>query len=191
MDWKFAFLFSLWNYIPGRWSLKSPLKMVAVFCMKPIQTFNYKRNAWGIFKASFFPDAFKDVCIAVLMVEKDKWFVEDMTGNLLQLPPSTVDLSKIGSSKFKRFLFYCNFILFLCVCLDVHLKNEVYRVYFWCKEAHRRCKVCAYYPIVPPQLVQALNDDFWKFWRVSTSIFLPSCFMKGWCLCDCFFKYGG
>ena len=98
-------------------------------------------------------------------------------------------LSKIGSSKLKRFLVSRNCILFSCVCLDVYLENEVYRLYCWCKESHRRCKVCAHYQTVP--LVRALNDEFWKFWRVSSSIFLPSCFEKSWCLCDYFFKYGG
>ena len=145
----------------------------------------------GGYLRPLFPRCVQRLCIAMLIVEKEKWFVEDMIGNLPQLAPSTVNLSKIESSKFKRFLVYCNFILFLCVCLDVHLENEVYRLYFWCKESHRCCKVCAHYPIVPPQLVRALNDDFWKFWRVSTSIFLPSCFMKGWCLRDCLFKCGG
>ena len=41
----------------------------------------------GIFKASFSPDAFQHVSNAMLTVEKDKSFVEDMTGNL----PSTID----------------------------------------------------------------------------------------------------
>jgi len=39
-------------------------------------------------KGLFSPDAFKHVCIVMLTVEKDKWFVEDMTGNLPQLAPS-------------------------------------------------------------------------------------------------------
>ena len=36
IDWKCAFLYNLWNYIPSRWSLKSLWKMVAIFCMNPV-----------------------------------------------------------------------------------------------------------------------------------------------------------
>ena len=35
IDWECAFLYNLWNYIPGRWSLKSPWKMVAIYCTNP------------------------------------------------------------------------------------------------------------------------------------------------------------
>ena len=49
MNWECAFLYNLWNYIPGRWSLKikfnvvfgkslkSPKKMDTIFCMNPVK----------------------------------------------------------------------------------------------------------------------------------------------------------
>ena len=37
MDWECAFLYNLSNNIPGRWSLKRPLKMVAIFCVNTVQ----------------------------------------------------------------------------------------------------------------------------------------------------------
>ena len=47
MNWECAFLYSLWNYIPGRWSLKikcgvwkvlkKSQKMGTIFCMNPVK----------------------------------------------------------------------------------------------------------------------------------------------------------
>ena len=47
MDWECALLYNLCCYVPGWWSLKSSLKMVAIFCMNPASALEQSTNFYN------------------------------------------------------------------------------------------------------------------------------------------------